>query len=278
MKPDVRHEAAAEAVAQPDADGIELLRLLRDQPLEGCERSFKMLAGELLANRYLIGVHRSRISAERIHAICAATGMPERFRVDFRRNLSKANAVHFGFEGSGAGGLYKVYLEFAGRLRWADPGGKPEGVLLHLAYKWASRAPEQCTIAKYHCHPGLSTDAILARVEGVYSGNGGEVSLEVARKIIGFAAERAAEPLMYLEVREEGNARLSFDINLHGAGLFVGDAWEWLAAASDAYSVPDAEFSRLHAQVATEKLGHLSGGLNREGRDFLTVYYDADRP
>jgi len=257
-------EDLAEAIRS--GPGGLLLRRLQGLRLEGLEKSFKISDGTLLADRYLVGIHKSFIAPARLFELCVQIGMPEKYLPGLKENAQEANAFHFGFEGKGAGGLFKVYLEFAHRLR---PGGTAP-VLLHLAYKWDCLDGGSATIASYTCHPGLSADAVAARLTG-----GG--SFDAAAKILRIAAARTAEPLMYLEVGEEGNPRTSFDLNLHAAGIRIEEVGELLAKACAQYSIAEGQFQALYERIKRRSLGHLSGGINREGRDFLTLYYPVER-
>ena len=260
----------------PAGEGGLLLQLLKGRRLEGFEKSFKMANGMLLSNRYLLGIHRNDATPASLCGLCERLAMPAQQLAAFRENLPGANTVHFGFEGHATGGVYKVYLEYAGRLpRTHAGGGDTAPVLLHLAYKWDALDRSKCTVAKYVCHPRLSTAGILARLADMYSGHADRSSFEAARSIIEFAACRTREALMYLEVSEEGNPRSSFDINLHEAGLRLQDIGHWLSALRVHYSIPPDRFERIFAQISAEKLGHMSGGISREGGDFMTVYYAA---
>lgn len=257
-------ENVAEAI-RTDPGGWPL-RLLEGIRQEGLERSFKMSAGSLLADRYLLGIHKSDITPAKLFGVCEQMGMPEIFLPGFRERSQDANAFHFGFEGKAAGGLYKVYLESAHRLR---PGATAP-VLLHLAYKWDCLDSTAATIATYTCHPGLSVDAIALRLAGAGSS-------DAAAQILRLAAARSAEPLMYLEVSEEGNPRASFDLNLHAAGIRIEEVRDLLAQACARYVIPGSQFEALYERSRHRTLGHVSGGTSREGRDFLTVYYAVDR-
>lgn len=257
-------ENVAEAIRM-DPGGWPL-RLLEGIRPEGLERSFKMSAETLLSDRYLFGIHKSDITPARLFGICEQMGMPDEFVPGFRERAQDANAFHVGFEGRGGGGLYKVYLESAHRLR---PGATAP-VLLHLAYKWDCLDSRAATIATYTCHPGLSVEAIALRLAGAGA-------CETAARILGLAAARAAEPPMYLEVAEEGNPRASFDLNLHAAGLRVDEVQDLLVQACARYGIPLGRFEALCGRIAHCALGHISGGTSREGRDFLTVYYTVDR-
>ena len=269
---DVRvKEGVAEAI-RSDPGGLPL-RLLHGQRFEGLEKSFKMSAGALLANRYLLGIHKSEITPARLFDLCARMGMPERHLPGFRENAQGANAFHIGFEGKAKGGIYKAYLEFAQRL----VPGRTEQVLLHLAYKWDCLDPDSCTIARYECHPGLSTQSILERLAGAGDGQEDSCALGVAREVLRLAADRAAGPIMYLEVSEDNNPRASFDLNLHEADIRIGEVGALLVQARDRYAIPAGEFDSLYGRVSAHRLGHLAGGISREGSDFLTLYYPVER-
>ncbi len=268
-------DVAAARVGQfkPLDKGMALLRLLRDLKPEGVEKSFKMAERSLLADRYLIGIHKADISPAALFSICGRMGMPEKYLSAFKENAQQANAIHFGFEGNESGGIYKVYLEFAARLEGSSPT-----VLLHVAYKWDVIDSGIGTVARYECLPRLSTAAILQRLGDLYSTRPDRVAFDAVREIIGLAADRMREPPMYLEVREEGNPRASFDVNFHDAGIRVHEIGSQLARLREHYSIPADRFEPLYSRINEAALGHLSGGVNREGKDFLTVYYPDGRP
>jgi hypothetical protein len=262
-------EVAADA--KPVDKGAALLHLLRDQKPEGVEKSFKMAEGSLLADRYLIGIHKADIGPAALFSICERMGMPEKYLSAFKENAQLANAIHFGFEANGSGGIYKVYLEFAARLAGSSPV-----VLLHVAYKWDVLDPHSCTVARYECHPGLSTDAIVQRLGDLYSDRPDEIAFGAVREIMVIAAGRMRELPMYLEVREEDNPRASFDVNLHLAGIRIGEIGSILARLRRHYSIPASRFETLCRAIEGAVLGHLSGGISRHGKDFVTVYYPVD--
>lgn len=254
--------------------GAALLVLLRGLKREGVEKSFKMAEHSLLRNRYLVGIHKADISPAALFSICEKLGMPERHLHAFNAYAEQANAIHFGYEGHDSGGIYKVYLEFAARL--ADSSSSV--VLLHVAYKWDAHNPGESTVARYECHPGLPITAILDRIANLYSGQPDRVALDAVREIVGIAAGRMKEPPMYLEVREENNPRASFDVNLHEAGVRVREIAAPLARLREHYSIPAGMYDALYNGIKGAVLGHLSGGINRQGKDFISVYYPVGEP
>ena len=260
-------------------NGSRLLQLLGVRPLGGFEKSFKMSRGSLLSNRYLAGLSRRRILASWIAEVCRRIDMPEDYLAAFEVQFPRADAVHFGFEQGECSSIYKVYLEFTRALLRAGNGAN-ETVLLHLAYKWDVRGdvrePARRAVARYECHPGLATEAALARMADLYSGYDGQGSLSAVGEILALASRRSSEPLMYLEVSEKGNPRRSFDINVHPADLRVKDIEPMLLRLQGNYAVPAAPFGELFERVGQQKLGHVSGGTSRDGADFVTVYYEAE--
>jgi hypothetical protein len=91
--------------------------------------------------------------------------------------------------------------------------------------------------------------------------------------MVELAARRIApEKMLYLEVSEEGNPRRSFDVNLYKAGLRLRELEGCLAPVFAHYRPPQAPLRLLLGQL-DKAFGHVAGGLDREGRDFLTLYY-----
>jgi len=258
-------------------DPIKLfLRLIGGLKPEGVERSFKMAPGSLLENRYLMGVRKESLDAQRLAQICSGLGMPATQLLALQKGLPEANSLHFGFEQGPQGTLYKVYLEFWGRLNQAL-AARPvlrEPLVLHLAYKWDAANPGKGSVAEYRCFPELKTAEIFARLGVLYDG-ATPASLGAAERIINMALKRTHKTLMYLEVSEPGNPRASFDIRLYPAELNIADIHPWLLAVRDVYEIPARQFDALYGQLRNRALGHLSGGIDRAGRDFLTVYYAA---
>ena len=79
--------------------------------------------------------------------------------------------------------------------------------------------------------------------------------------------------ILYFEASEEGNPRNSFDINMYWANLQMAEIYPMLLNIARHYFIDLEQFEELYEGVKTQKFGHLSGGTDREGRDFLTVYF-----
>lgn len=263
--------AGREAVAPAERAG-RLLARLQTEPLEGYEKSFKMSAGRLLGNRFLVGIPAAQMTPSKLFAICGELDMPGDFLSRLRDELGGTDTIHFGFEEGPGSGLFKLYLEYWNRLDGARAGGE-ESVLLHRAFKWDALDHGRRAVADYRCFLRLSREQTLQRIAGIYRDDA-HPAFGLARQLVALAAARTSEKLMYLEVSEEGNPRASFDLNFHAADFRLREIEPQLIAMSRHYALPAAQFAGLWSGIAERTLGHLSGGLSRDGRDFMTIYYD----
>jgi hypothetical protein len=266
---------AGEADVPPAAR--PMLALVRGlAPGFGFERSFKMSRAGLAADRVILAVRTQRAERAALLEACRALGMPPPCLAEFEEGLGAANTIGFGFEGGAAGGVYKVYLEFWDRLR-ERLAREPRNVapaLLFLGFKWPAGDPARFAVARYTCHPLLSIQSILRRLEALYEGRHDSPSLAAARAIMALGAARIGEDsFVYVEAAEEGNPRASFDLNFYKARLRLDDlrsALEPLAAGHE------ADLQSLLKEHGQRPFGHLSGGRGRDGQDFLTVYYEIE--
>lgn len=244
----------------------------------GYERSFKLAAGRILANRYLLGVETRQLTAAQLLTICRRLAMPAPLRDQFQAGLADANLVLLGFEDSEQHGcLYKVYLEYWERLRTRLRQGLAPGErhLLHQGFKWYIDAPAKQLVSRYECLPGLGGADIQARIEAIYAALPQAAGLEASRRML--AAARRRRPrrqLLYVEVSETGNARRSFDLNLYPAELRVRQVAALVRQVAAALAVPGDRLERLLAMIPDQRLGHLSAGIARSGDEYLSVYYE----
>ena len=87
---------------------------------------------------------------------------------------------------------------------------------------------------------------------------------------------RQDNSFVYVNAVEEGNPRNSFDLNFYKAGLRVGDLYPMLSVLCERYAIPRSQLDELNAEAGSRPFGHLSGGIGRDGQDFLTVYYEIE--
>jgi tryptophan halogenase len=270
--------------AEPDEAGTKAALMIRLMKNLGCpyyhERSFRMSPQSLAANRFLLTANTKSVAGDlqqAMLAMCERLSMPGDLQQQVEAALPGAKAIHFGFEGDDRI-LYKVYLERRDAFdesRGAAPGTP---VLLHVAYKWDSNAPEQRAISRYRWYPHLSAPQVLERIAAIYGGDRASPSFRIAQEVLQTAASGMNEKsLQYLEVQEDGNERLSYDLNVYDAGLQLKDVQPQLARMREQFEIRPGQFQTLYDQIKTRILGHLAGGIHRNGREFFNVYYGVQR-
>ncbi len=249
---------------------IEALRLPYGQ-----EDAFKLTPAGLITGRVLVGVPAA---GQTIDALLQIAGqdmaMPEGGHALLSAHAAQASAVFFGLENSPQGTVFKVYLEFweeVKRTVLQTPSATP--LLLHLGVKWSSARPGHHEVARYMCHPLLSVKDVMRRIVAIYP-SGAQASactpvLDIVRQGI---KHRADASLLYLEVSEQGNPRCSFDVNLYKTGITLSSCEKALGEAASHFGIAAAAMEIELERFGHCALGHLSGGTDRHGQEFLSVY------
>lgn len=245
----------------------------------GYEKSFKIYENTLLANRFLLGFKKKRIRQEphqRILDICRRMDMPENLLQEYRGRLQDSNYLHFGFEENEKTCLCKAYLEFYDKVEetMRTQPGQFDSFLMHLGFKWDALDNSRQTITRYTWYPFLPVEVMLERVSSILAPHGSGTLFEIAKGIVEIAL-KVVPPydILYMEVDEENNPRKSFDINMYRARLPLRELKPCLSQMGRHYAIPSEEFSALYEGVQDKTFGHIAGGIDREGKDFVTVYY-----
>ena len=248
----------------------------------GFERSVKLSEGLLLGNRFLLGLSKRTIGPgadEGILDICTRLRMPRDLLDAFGARLADANYVHFGFEESERASLYKVYLEFWGKIE-ESLRNRPENrgpFLMHLGFKWDATDATRRVTTRYTWHPWLAVEEVLERASGLLDPARHRPTMEIVNGILRLASGRIPhQDILYLEVTEEGNPRRSFDINMYRANLRLAELYPLLLQMGRQYSIPFRQLQAFYEPIRDKTFGHISGGIGRDGKDFLTVYYGVE--
>lgn len=255
------------------AGGKLLLSLIRDLGVpHGYEYSFKMCEGLVLPNRFLITMDKAALGAEyqrRVIELCTKLRAPASFLEAIDRSISEARMLHFGFEASEKGGMHKVYLEF-------PLSSLTEPTLLHRSYKWDPIHPEKHVVGKYVRYPLLSYEETSERLRDLLSECRKPGAFETADEFLRLAMPRLEGSFHYLEVTEEGTPRKSFDVNLYSASLTMGDIRPLLLRMAERYALNIEEFRARLGSIEKTRFGHLTGGIDREGKDFFTIHFGVE--
>lgn len=240
----------------------------------GREDSFKMVRGRVLGDRILMGISTTEPGLDRLLQLADELGLPHAGRADLAPHGPLANAVFFGIEDQPDGAVCKVYLEFWDHVRQeVRRTGSAAPRLLHLGVKWHTARPGRYELARYTCHPLLSLRDILRRMAALYPPGAHLCARDAALAMVQHGAKQQPDAsFLYVEVAEDNNPRHSFDINFYKTGLTVLDVAERLREAARHLSVDAALLEPQLQRLGPSLLGHLSGGIDRHGSEFLSVY------
>jgi hypothetical protein len=240
----------------------------------GREDSFKLVPGQVLADRILIGLTGTAIQPDEFFGIAFELGMPRDCEPLLAPRMPQANTVFFGVEDREGGSVRKMYLEFWDEVRAeVRRTGSLAPQLIHLGVKWDTARPGHHELARYICHPMLSVRDVLRRMAAVYEGHPAPATREEALSIVRQGIKRNPDSsILYIEVGEEGNPRRSFDVNLYKTGISVNDAAPQLYAIAQQLGIEQDALRVQMERLGELPLGHLSGGVDRHGREFLSVY------
>ena len=250
------------------------------------ERSFKMFEKTLLGNRFLFGILKNTIKQnphEKLLNICQRMDMPDGYLKTFRKNLSDAQFIHFGFEENKNASIYKAYLEFPAKLDQmakTDPDrslsllNKSEPLLMFFGFKWNADDNSKRVLTEYVCYPSLSFEKILGRLSAIFENDTSKKPLEIATDFLDIVSTRIThEKINYFDVIEKKSKRRSFDINVYEANLQLEELYPLLSKMCRHYSISSRKFQILYDRYRSRIVGHLSGGIGGNGKDFLTVYF-----
>lgn len=244
------------------------------------ERSFRIAPGSLQANRFLLSIGSRQMppeALERAWAIARHLGLPAALRPEVEAAFARADHLHFGFEGEPERVICKLYFErTVSGLEAAQARETGQPALQYEAFKW-NTATGETVRSNYHWFAGLPMVAIAERMD-VLCADADAVVGAMARAVLDAAASRLPpERLLYLEVVEPGQPRRSFDLNLYDAELTVRDLQAVLFSMRDHFAVRPGQFQALYDQIKTRRMGHMAGGIHRNGQPFFNVYFGGTR-
>lgn len=263
----------------PDQIANLLFELINELEIDyKFEPSVKMMQDKLLGNRFILGLYKSHIKQDphgRLLDICRRMDMREDLLEAFSENLPDAEGIGFGFEENEGIRLYKIYLDFLPKWKKEvemNPD-KPDPFLLFLAFKWDALDNRKGGSGKYIWDPNLSFDDMVGKISHIYQSDESKPLLDIIRGFLEIASTRVpAHTIRYLDATEENTPRKSFDINMYDANLWLKELYPLLQKIYRYYSIPEKEFHAVYNQIRTKTFGHLSGGMGRDGKDFLTIY------
>lgn len=233
------------------------------------ERSFAVRARELRTNRFVLSVRVAEIrgpACERILEVCGELKMPSAQIEAVETQLPRTRVLHFGYETGKQERLYKAYLEQ--ETPAAPSVRKP--TLAILGFKWDFLNPTRSLLTQYTWYPALSVAAIRRRIRRICSAAPGSIALQLIDSVV---ESPARGRWRYMEAEEGGNSRRSFDLNLYNAEMRLSEITPVLMRMWGHFCIEPMQWQPVLESDSGETLGHLSGGIHRNGEDFFNVYY-----
>jgi hypothetical protein len=243
------------------------------------EHSFKMSFQKLLWDRFLIFLDKTdlgQVPHRKILYVCKQLDMPDDFRTIFKERLPQANPIDFGFEGGDKHCVYKVYLDFLSqwKKKAANHTDNLKPFLMFIGFKWNAQDNTQKALTKYTWHPSLAYEDIRLRLSNIFEKAKSSKGLELVIDLLGLIAGKTPhDKIYYLDVTEEHSPRRSFDLNAYSAEIQLEELYPLLKKIVRHYSIPADQFFNLYSPVKHKRFGHISGGIDRDGNDFLTIYF-----
>ncbi len=242
-------------------------------------RSFKIFEKTMLGNRFLLTIAKNDIRQkpnEAILEICERTNMPAELWDASEHYVKDAHYVHFGFEEGERNCIYRVYLEFW--TTWENEidkrPGRSDPFLFGVGLKWDALDNANRALTEYTWYPSISLENIRKRVSSIYEGPTYEKPLKIASGILDVALHRTShDRFLYVEAADENSPRRSFDLNIYKARVLLGELYPLFLRMCEHYSIDSEVFHALYDPVRNELFGHIQGGIDKKGRDFITIYY-----
>jgi hypothetical protein len=241
----------------------------------GYERSFKLLKNSLLSNRHLISIGNLGTNhTDMVLEVCRKLQIPEDFLDSAKSALDHSDLIHFGFEEEDDSCIYKVYFEFSQSYQQQLSRISPDEIALCLALKWDANGNGAQVKTKYIHHPSLDKKQTVGRINDIYENHNSGNPTKYLHNILDLIPKHVpSDELIYLEVEEESNPRNSYDFNLYSSGVRLKDLYSQLVGLTHYYHTPLDQFLSLYNTIKDLAVGHISGGIDRKGRDFTTIYY-----
>ena len=247
------------------------------------ERSFKVSQQSLLTHRFLITLHKKLLQPNTwpiLSSIANAMNMPQIYAEPIQEKLSNADFIHFGFEQQANGCFCKIYLEFPRQFKLAleTVCTHKEPMLLHLAYKWDVSNNGNHAIATYHFQPELTLEAMMRRFTTVTKLPQNSIVASLGEELLKLANKQIAEEeIFFLDVVEQDNARRSFDINVYDANLTMNHIGKLLESTLLNFNIPNKQWQQFLDPIKPLHVGHLSGGIGRDGQQFFSVFFGVEK-
>lgn len=264
--------------------GVERSVRLRNRTLEThrCLLSFGLSPISVLSGSSpAAGPHsESPWTLQTVTEICESLGCPESIVAAVLRFFPAAGFIHFGFEATPVRTVLKCYLELpAGLENHQGQQGLPaKSRIQFLGYKWLVSDPADSVVTLYRTWSGPREDSTVRKfveeTPNVFRPFVADLQrlLEASDQSSIHHTTRHDVSYPLLEVRDEGGARCSWDLNIYDAQLQIGQLSKSLLSGLSAIATTDV-MARWLETTSSQILGHLAVGHDNHANPFMTLYF-----
>ncbi|MTI14998.1 hypothetical protein [Sansalvadorimonas verongulae] len=238
----------------------------------GFERSMKLRSGQLVDDRWLMSLHKLSLGSDPEQGLLRLGEQlqaPAEALQSCLNALPETDVVHFGYEG-GEKTVCKLYLEFASQIReLMEAGPLLQAAKVHHSLKWNPYDSSQHAFNDYWLLPESSPESLTENLLRVFKGFSSPAVIFVDRVL-----KRAAlKNIMCLKVTEPDTGRHSYDFNLYDAELTLADIADDVYQLGSAFHIHSSRLKNWLVDNQSCELGHISTGLESDGKPFVTLYF-----
>lgn len=262
------HKLTGEARVWAD----RLLRAFRERPCDGVEWSLKFSPAGLVGNRFTLYVLREHWNDFDLANLSRTLAVPQSLWLRIQRDMEHSRAMLVSYEPNEGAGTYRIYLE----LMHAPEALRREGALpLGCGYKWDPSQGRELAVTAYRMRYLPTRDAFEDYLRPYLARLSNPVLDGLARGLIEHASGQA-DPcnFMFLEVGEAASRRDSFAVTFRGTDIGLGAYIPELLRLAGSLALPEHEVLDCFVPDEPRRISNVGAGQGRDGRDFLTIYYD----
>ncbi len=249
----------------------------------GFEPSVRFSNGRLSLNRFLITVTCDAMGTDRcqwLDGFMRRTAMPMDWWAEIEQSIPTAAFIHFGFEEGQDDLLYKFYLEHTIQAR-TNGYAAGQSVPLYTGYKWSVVRPDRQYVTDYRWYPDIPWTDVWNRLQELL--NPGHLANESASSPAWELIESLWPSLIasddwtprLTEVTEACSPRRSYDLNVYDATVQLQDLRSMILQLGRRFDIGEEHVESWLCTCPTRLLGHIAAGRQRNGSDFVTLYYGA---
>ncbi len=234
------------------------------------ERSIKLSAQGVFANRYLLGFATRDLKISDLLDACAAMGLSHSAQCAIGKRFPKSLTTFIGYEQAKESTFLKVYLGF-------EPTGAHR-VLSHIGWKWNPREIIRTKSLEKSYRVSLYRRRGYKKAETQSKTlpplKPAIESLRILVEDVLYGSWDKSENLYLTEVTEAGG-RNSVDWNIYASGLTVGHFADQLCTAFATCGSSENEARRFLELDSECLLGHLAYGRDWNANGFCTLYFSS---